>query len=66
VGLPGQTTSLALLNFSSIILETGDMVKEIRELKANGIEVGEVDNPPWGKFAQLKDVDGNALTLYQK
>jgi predicted enzyme related to lactoylglutathione lyase len=66
MGLPDQTTSLALMHFTSIILETDDIEKEISELKTKGIGVSNVDDTPWGKFAQLKDVDGNALTLHQK
>jgi catechol 2,3-dioxygenase-like lactoylglutathione lyase family enzyme len=66
VGLPNQTTSLALTRFPGIILETEDIEKEIGELNAKGIEVSKVDNTPWGKFVQLKDVDGNPLTLHQK
>lgn len=66
LGIPGQPTSLALMNFQSVLLETDDIEKEIRELKTKGVEVGKVDDTPWGKFAQLKDPDGNGLTLHQK
>ena len=66
LGLPGQTTSISLMNFQSLILETENMEKETRELKTKGIESGKIDDTPWGKFAQLKDPDGNALTLHQK
>jgi catechol 2,3-dioxygenase-like lactoylglutathione lyase family enzyme len=66
LGIPNQTTSLALLNFHSIVLETDDMEKEIQELKTKGIEIGKIDNTPWGKFMQVKDLDGNSLTYHQK
>jgi catechol 2,3-dioxygenase-like lactoylglutathione lyase family enzyme len=66
LGLPGQSTSISLMNFQSLILETEDMEKETRELKTKGIESEKIDDTPWGKFAQLKDPDGNALTLHQK
>ena len=66
LGLPNQTTSLALLNFSSLVFETDDMEKEIQELKAKGLEPGKIENTPWGKFVQLKDLDGNSLTYHQK
>lgn len=66
MGLPGQGSSIALLNFHGIIFETDDIEKEIRELKAKGIDVGEIDSKPWGKFAWVKDLDGNSLCLHQK
>jgi len=66
LGLPNQTTSIALLKFHGIICETDDIEKEVGELKAKGIDVGKIDNTPWGRFAWLKDVDGNGLCLHQK
>src|SRR5258706_14273408 len=66
LGLPGQATSIALLKFHGIICETGDIEKETDELKTKGIEVGKIDNTPWGRFAWLKDMDGNGLCLHQK
>lgn len=66
MGLPNQATSISLMDFQGIILETEDIEKEIRELKAKGIEAGKIDDTPWGKFSQLKDMDGNGLTLHQK
>jgi predicted enzyme related to lactoylglutathione lyase len=66
MGLPGQPTSIALMKFHGIIIETADIEQEIAVLAAKGIEVGKVDVQPWGKFAWLKDVDGNRLCLHQK
>ncbi|HMH32070.1 MAG TPA: VOC family protein [Puia sp.] len=66
LALPNQSTSIALVNFHGIIFETGDIAKEIEELNAKGIEVGKIDHKPWGKFAWLKDPDGNGLSLHQK
>ncbi|MFL9483411.1 VOC family protein [Chitinophagaceae bacterium LWZ2-11] len=66
LGLPGQTTTISLAKFQGIIFETEDIEKEMEELKAKGIEVGKVDDTPWGKFAWLKDLDGNSLCLHQK
>jgi predicted enzyme related to lactoylglutathione lyase len=42
------------------------MEKEMEELKTKGIELGKIDTTPWGRFAWLKDPDGNALCLHQK
>jgi predicted enzyme related to lactoylglutathione lyase len=66
LGLPNQTTSISLMKFQGIIFETDDIEKEVGELKTKGIEVGKIDDTPWGKFAWLKDLDGNGLCLHQK
>jgi catechol 2,3-dioxygenase-like lactoylglutathione lyase family enzyme len=66
LGLPNQATSIALVSFHGIILETNDIEKEIQELKTKGIEAGKIDQKPWGKFSWLKDPDGNGLSLHQK
>ena len=66
LGLPGQDTFISLAKFQGIIFETDDIEKEIDALKAKGIELGKIDNTPWGKFAWLKDLDGNGLCLHQK
>jgi predicted enzyme related to lactoylglutathione lyase len=59
-------TTISLATFQGIIFDTDDIEKEAGELKAKGIEVGNIDDTPWGKFAWLKDLDGNGLCLHQK
>jgi catechol 2,3-dioxygenase-like lactoylglutathione lyase family enzyme len=66
LGLPGGGTTISLASFQGIICETDDIVKEIEILKAKQIEVGKIDDTPWGGFAWLKDLDGNSLCLHQK
>ncbi len=66
VGLPGQTTSLALMKFHGVICETNDIAKETKDLKSNGVNVEKIDDTPWGKFAWMKDPDGNGICLHQK
>src|SRR4051812_48847589 len=66
MGLPGSNTTISLAGFQGIICETDDMKAEIAELKAKGIEVDKIDETPWGKFAWLKDLDGNSLCLHQR
>ena len=66
LGLPNQTTTISLASFHGIIFETEDIEKEIKDLKAKGVAVEKIDNTPWGKFAWLKDPDGNGLCLHQK
>ena len=66
MGLPNSNTSISLAGFQGIICETNDIEKEIKDLKAKGIEVGKIDDTPWGRFAWLADLDGNKLCLHQK
>ena len=66
LGLPGTNTTISLAKFQGIICETDNIEKEVDELKAKGIEVDKIDNTPWGKFAWLKDLDGNSLCLHQQ
>ena len=63
VGFPDQPTTLSLANFHAIVCTTDDIEKEIEALKAKGIDVGKVDVTPYGKFAWLKDPDGNGICL---
>ena len=66
MGLPNSNATLSLAGFNGIICETDNIEKEVKELKTKGVEVGKIDNTPWGKFAWLKDLDGNSLCLRQK
>lgn len=66
LGLPNGNASISLASFQAIICETDNIERESKELKAKGIEVGKIDNTPWGKFAWLKDLDGNSLCLHEK
>ena len=66
MGLPNSDTTISLASFQGIICKTDDIEKEISDLKIKGIEVGNIDETPWGKFAWLKDLDGNSLCLHQK
>ncbi|RFM27270.1 VOC family protein [Deminuibacter soli] len=66
LGLPGQPTSIALMKFHGIIIETENMEKDIAHFTAKGITVGNIDTQPWGRFAWLKDPDGNGLCLHQQ
>lgn len=66
MGLPGNNTTVALADFQGIICETLDIEAKIKELNAQGIDIGKIDQTPWGKFAWLKDLDGNRLCLHQR
>ena len=49
-----------------LVIKTDNLDKDIADLKAKGLEVGDVDTTPWGRFATVKDPDGNALSLHAK
>ena len=66
LGYPNETTSISLATFQGIIFETVDIEKNVSELKSKDIVVEKIDDTPWGKFAWLKDPDGNGLCLHQK
>jgi predicted enzyme related to lactoylglutathione lyase len=67
MSLPGQTnTTISLAKFHGIIIETKNIENEIKTLKTKGITVENINETPWGRFAWLKDVDGNGLCLHQK
>lgn len=66
MGLPGSDITISLAGFQGVILETNNIRNEIADLKSKGIEVGKIDETPWGKFAWLKDLDGNSLCLHEK
>jgi catechol 2,3-dioxygenase-like lactoylglutathione lyase family enzyme len=48
------------------VIDIDNMDAEIKELNAKGIEVGKIDETPWGKFAAVKDPDGNTWSLHQE
>jgi predicted enzyme related to lactoylglutathione lyase len=66
MALPNGSTTISLASFQGIICESENVEQEIEELKSKGIEVGKIDDTPWGRFAWLKDLDGNSLCLHQK
>jgi catechol 2,3-dioxygenase-like lactoylglutathione lyase family enzyme len=66
MGLPGSNTTISLAGFQGIICETDNVENKIKELESKGVEVGKIDETPWGKFAWLKDLDGNSLCLHEK
>lgn len=65
MGLPGSNTTISLAGFYGIICKTDDIVHKVDVLKAKGVTVGNIDTTPWGRFAWLKDEDGNNVCLHQ-
>ena len=50
--VPGSQQGLQM------VVEDADAAREV--LLARGIEVGEVDEQPWGRFLYFSDPDGNS------
>lgn len=65
MGLPGATTSIALASFHAVIYATDNIHDYISRLKDIGVDAGQVDDTPWGKFAWINDPDGNKICLRQ-
>jgi catechol 2,3-dioxygenase-like lactoylglutathione lyase family enzyme len=48
-----------------VMMVVDDVAKARERLVANGVEVSEVDEQPWGSFVSFADPDGNSWTLQQ-
>lgn len=75
MGLPDGGTSITLVNWFSelkpgsirgFVIKCDDLDATIAQLTKNGIEVATPDKTPWGRFATVKDPDGNAWSLNGK
>jgi catechol 2,3-dioxygenase-like lactoylglutathione lyase family enzyme len=76
LAFPGQTAvSITLVTWfpelkpgsiRGFVIKVEHLENEIKELNEKGIEPGNIDDTPWGKFATVKDPDGNAWSLHQE
>jgi uncharacterized glyoxalase superfamily protein PhnB len=75
MGLPNAETSITLVNWfpalkpgsiQGFVIKCDDLDKTIAGLTEKGIEVATPDKTPWGRFATVKDPDGNAWSLNGK
>ena len=46
-------------------LSTTDVDADIEALRAQGLDVGDAEEMPWGRVTSLKDPDGNAMGLLE-
>jgi catechol 2,3-dioxygenase-like lactoylglutathione lyase family enzyme len=46
-----------------IVVDSAEEAK--RELDGRGLDVGDVDDQPWGKFLYFKDPDGNGWAIQE-
>ncbi len=74
LGPPGGSTSLTLVTWfeqmqpgsvTGIVLDTADLDATHAELVERGLELGEVQSAPWGRFATFDDPDGNGFVIQE-
>jgi catechol 2,3-dioxygenase-like lactoylglutathione lyase family enzyme len=70
----GCATTIALVSWfdamkpgglQGVMLNVTDIDQDHRELTARGVELSEIGQQPWGRFAMFKDPDGNGWILRQ-
>jgi predicted enzyme related to lactoylglutathione lyase len=47
------------------VLETDALEADIDVLRGKGVEVGDIESAPWGRFVTFDDPDGNGIVLQQ-
>lgn len=75
LGIPGSDTSITLVNWfpqmqpgsiRGLVIKCEDLDKDIEEMTARGVTVEPAQKMPWGRFATVRDPDGNAMSLHGK
>jgi catechol 2,3-dioxygenase-like lactoylglutathione lyase family enzyme len=75
MGLAGCPTTITLVTWfkkmpagsiQGLVLRTDDIETDILILKNNGATVSGIEETPGGKFASVKDPDGNGISLQQR
>ncbi len=68
----GQPVTIALVTWfdamkpgglQGLMLNTRDIDAEKAAIAARGLDIGEINAQPWGRYAMFKDPDGNGLIL---
>ncbi len=74
VGPKGAETSLTLVTWldkmpagsvQGLVLNSDDIEADRDAIAAKGVEITEVGDTPWGRFAMFSDPDGNGWVLQQ-
>jgi catechol 2,3-dioxygenase-like lactoylglutathione lyase family enzyme len=75
MGLPGSFTTISLVTWfkkmpagslQGLVIRTDDLEEDVRVLRAGGLEIGKIEEGPWGKSVSFRDPDGNGLSLQQR
>lgn len=48
-----------------LVIATADLTAEHARLKSEGVAIDDVKDAPWGRYATLRDSEGNGLVLQQ-
>jgi catechol 2,3-dioxygenase-like lactoylglutathione lyase family enzyme len=67
----GQTTITLVTWFPTmppgslkgLVVETDDLDGEVKALAGRGLDAGEIQTAPWGRFVTFDDPDGNGLIV---
>ena len=71
---PGQTVTIALVTWfeqmkpgglQGVMVNTDDIDAEHALLRSRGLEIGPIQQEPWGRYALFTDPDGNGWILRQ-
>jgi len=71
---PGQSVTIALVTWfetvkpgglQGLMVNTDDIDAEHGVLQSRGLEIGEIRQEPWGRYAMFTDPDGNGWILRQ-
>jgi predicted enzyme related to lactoylglutathione lyase len=71
---PGQIVTIALVTWfenmkpgglQGVMVNTEDIDAEHALLRSRGLEIGEIKQEPWGRYAMFTDPDGNGWILRQ-
>lgn len=69
---PGQSVTIALVTWfetmkpgrlQGVMVNTEDIDTEHRTLRSRGLELTEIKQEPWGRYAMFADPDGNGWIL---
>jgi catechol 2,3-dioxygenase-like lactoylglutathione lyase family enzyme len=67
----GHTTLTLVTSFPTmppgslkgLVVETDDLDGDVKALAAHGLDAGEIQNAPWGRFVTFDDPDGNGIIV---
>jgi catechol 2,3-dioxygenase-like lactoylglutathione lyase family enzyme len=70
----GGATSITLVTWfptmpagstKGTVLETSSLESDIELFRSKGVDIGEIDSAPWGRFVTFDDPDGNGIVLQE-
>jgi hypothetical protein len=50
-------------SLKGLVIETDDLDGDVKALAARGLDTGEIQSAPWGRFVTFDDPDGNGLIV---